>query len=584
MNLDLQQSSAVKTDSHRALVLAGAGSGKTRVLIERIAHLIEEKKTSPYEVMSFSFSRKAAGEIKTRLHERIGNAAYRVTLGTMHALGLSMINRFGDVIGLKSKAVTVYNDWEEQFLLKSVAQDMGLHNGKAWKVKKGDIDAVFNAYYQRGVEPDEEGAIKDLFHAFIQRCRENNSLTYGGLLIGLRLLIPTLAKYLHIKHILVDEVQDIDHLQWAIILEMEKAFNASLFVVGDVDQSIYEWRGAAPKYLVDHQGEFDIYRMEANYRSDPAIVAAANRLIEHNHDRITKTMVATRPAEVHRVVVQRNCDSSHIVEICGPHFYTGLMTAILARNHALLQKIDRLMEEAEIPHQYVGKNSALTNSEPFRRFHAFLKLAVNVYDNFSFLLIKDIIGLTSEEYGRIRVRAAERGESHFQAWMATSCDDATELFTHEVDEIDPSGLPVFLDFAEIVNDKYPSLSPESMAFISQYQGDGSLEAYLSWLATYEIQDEIKEERQSIMLMTIHAAKGLEWPVVIIAGCNEGIIPSKQSIIGGDLESERRLMYVAMTRARDQLILTVRPEVEESPNGHLFESPASRFIAEAGLIT
>jgi len=584
MSLDQQQQAAVKTDSRRALVLAGAGSGKTRVLIERIAHLIEEKKASPYEVMAFTFTRRAAGEIKTRLHERIGGAAYRVTLGTMHALALSMINRFGDVIGLKSKAVTVYSQFEEDFLLKEVAKDMGLHNGKAWKVKKGDVDAVFNAYYQRGVEPEEEGAIKDLFHAFIQRCRENNSMTYGGLLVGLRLLIPTLARYLHIKHILVDEVQDIDHLQWAIILEMERAFNASLFVVGDVDQSIYEWRGAAPKYLVDHQSEFDIYRLEMNYRSRHGIVIAANSLIENNKDRITKTMAVIRVGTNDDALVMKNMDSASLVNDAFIKAVTGVIgnAAILARNHALLQKLDRLMEEAETPHQYVGKNSALTNSEPFRRFHAFLKLAVNPYDNFSFLLIKDVIGISSDKYGRIRVRAAERGESHFQAWMATSSDAATDLFLHAVDIIDPSGLPAFLDFAEFVNYQFPELSPEAMAFINNNPiGDGSIAAYLSWLATYEIQDEIKEDRQGIMLMTIHAAKGLEWPAVLIAGCNEGIIPSKQSIASGDIEAERRLFYTAMTRAKDRLVITIRPEREEN-NGGIYESPASRFVQEAGL--
>lgn len=865
MNLDPQQTAAVKTDSRRALVLAGAGSGKTRVLIERIAYLIEEQKVSPYEVMAFTFTRRAAGEIKSRLEERIGHKAYNVTLGTMHALALNMINRFGEVIGLKSKAVTVYSQWEEEFLLKDVAQEMGLFNGKAWKIPKKDVMAVFDAYYQRGIEPEEDSTLSPIFRAFIQRCRENNSLTHGGLLIGLRLLIPTLAKYTNIKHILVDEVQDIDHLQWAIILEMEKAFGASLFVVGDVDQcqpagtmvllsdgseipieqlnpeihelraydkhdaliygghnkgykfaikknyyadtlltveaggkktrcttnhkwwvkwscrsreknvvylmrkgdrfrvgwcqlfrsggnvhllvrshiekaddvwmlkvfdskkeaslyeqiisvnygiptimftpkettpyydeegidyvfgaitdlpgsacrclqdhgrniafpfwsqngenkkqgnnhvfgvvacnlipglfkvpvrdgmrnilweeadlsvqkldipewmysldvekyhtyvadgictrnSIYEWRGAAPKYLVDHQEEFDIYRLEANYRSMPEIVTAANNLISHNRDRITKTMIAKREeSEESLAEVLRGIDSLGLVSFFGPDQWSSTIEggmAILARTHSLLQKIDRLMEEAKIPHEYIGRNSALTNSEPFRRFHAFLKLAVNPYDNFSFLLIKDIVGISREEYGKIRIRAAERGESHFQAWMVMSCDDATELFTRVPSEIDPSGLPVDMGFAEYINDKFPSLSPEAMAFIKQNQiGNGSIESYLSWLATYEIQDEMKEDRAGIMLMTVHAAKGLEWPVVILAGCNEGIIPSKQALVVGDLEAERRLMYVAMTRAKDQLVMTVRPEVTEGENGVIFESPASRFIAEAGL--
>ena len=577
--LDPQQTAAVKTDSRRALVLAGAGSGKTHVLIERIAYLTEECKVSPYECMAFTFTRKASGEIRNRLVDRIGNKAHRCTLGTMHALALSMINRFGEVIGLKSKAVTVYSDWEESFLLKDVALEMGLHSGKSWKIPKRDIDTVFNAYYQRGIEPTEESPVKDLFRAFIQRCRENNSLTYGGLLIGLRLLIPTLAKYLHVKHILVDEVQDIDRLQWAIILEMEKAFNASLFVVGDVDQSIYQWRGAAPKYLVDHQNEFDIFRLEFNYRSVPEIVSAANNLIAHNQDRITKTMKATRGGGVTRVIVRKDCNSAFIVDLLSDPRARSEPVAILARNHYLLEKIDRLMEEANIPHAYIGRNSALTNSESFRRFHAFLKLIVNPYDNFSFLLIKDIVGITREEYGRIRVQAAEAGNSHFLVWLDTDHTGASELFVG--DEV----VWNLNDTCEGIMDRYPSLSPESAAFINSWDadrtGNETIVDYLTWLATYEVHDEMKEDQAGITLMTIHTAKGLEWPVVIVAGCNEGIIPSKQAIGAEDLESERRLMYVAMTRAKDQLILTVRPETSES-KGRIYESQVSRFIAESSL--
>jgi len=577
--LDLQQQAAVRTDSCRALVLAGAGSGKTRVLTERIAYLVEECKVSPFEVLSFTFTRKAATEMKTRLVNRIGSQAYNVNMGTMHALALSMINRFGEIIGLKSKAVTVYSQWEEDFLLKDVAQEMGLHNGKAWKIPKRDIDYVFDAYYQRGIEPEVNSPVKDLFNAFIQRCRENNSLTYGGLLIGLRLLIQTMAKYLHVRHILVDEIQDIDYLQWGIILEMEKAFGATLFCVGDIDQSIYEFRGAAPGYLVDHQFEFDIHRLESNYRSMPEIVTAANRLIAHNQDRITKSMVATRtPPELapDEIWIDKDADSSRVVELAKAW---GEGTAVLARTHSLLQKIDRLMEEAKLQHQYIGRNSALTNSEPFRRFHAFLKLCINPFDNFSFLLIKDIIGISREDYGQIRVKAAEDGKSHFQVWFGLSRWDGDKhrLFFAS----DRSAGPVYQ--TELLNNLFPDLSPEVAAFIFQWSHDhsGGIESYLAWLATYEIQDEIKSETKGITLMTIHAAKGLEWPVVIVAGCNEGIIPSKQAISADDIEAERRLMYVAMTRAQDQLVLTVRAEREDKGK-YIQENPISRFIGEVGL--
>ena len=323
MNLDIQQQAAVETTSNRALVLAGAGSGKTRVLIERIAWLIETQKVSPTEIMTFSFTRKASGEIRDRLFERIGTKAY-------------------------------------------------------------------------------------------------------------------------------------------------------------------------------------------------------------------------------------GC--------------------ILARKHALLGKIDRLMEEVGILHTYVGKTTALTNSESFRRFHAFLKLAVNPYDNFSFLLIRDIIGLSREEYGQIRLEAADKGRSHFQVFEGN-----TNYLSFQ--SVYGDSLSQCVDY---MNSQFPDLSPESVAFIGKWWGSDHVDdiaSYLDWLAMFDVQDEIKREAdEGIILATIHAAKGLEWPLVIIAGCNEGIIPGRPND-PDEIEAERRLMYVAMTRAMDQLIITIRPTESTDAAGRPKKSLESRFINE-----
>jgi superfamily I DNA/RNA helicase len=570
MNLDTQQQTAVETTSPRVLVLAGAGSGKTRVLIERIAWLIQTQKVSPTEIMAFSFTRKATGEIRDRLKARIGRKASGVQMGTMHGLALEYIHRFGEAIGLRPANVTIYGDWESGYLLADVAQEMS--------AKKTTIKAAKEAlerFYQTGDEPKDEDTGHDLFTVFLERCRENNALTYGALLVGLRLLIPTLAKYLHVRHILVDEIQDIDPLQWAIINEMVLAFKANLFTVGDIDQSIYEFRGAVPRYLVDHSEEFDIYRLEANYRSIPTIVEAANRLIDHNQGRITKTMRAIRETPLHapeNVQVENNIQSEGIVALSTAWYSAETPVAILSRKHSLLGKIDRLMEEDGIPHTYIGKTMVLTNSEPFRRFHAFLKLSVNQFDNFSMLLIRDVIGLSREEYGRIRLEAAQMGKSHFHVFI----DDPNSVGVIE------SSVGNRLSFyAEWLDDRYPDLSPESLAFIQKWIGEHTddIASYLDWLATFDVQDEIKrDESEGITLATIHAAKGLEWPVVIIAGCNEGIIPARPNDLD-QIEGERRLMYVAMTRAMDQLMLTVRPTESTDAAGRMHESPESRFIRE-----
>jgi len=293
MTLDHQQQAAVTTDSHAALIIAGAGSGKTRVLTERIAYLVEQQHVSPFEVLCLTFTRKAAGEMKSRLETRIGNQTHHVEMGTMHAVALRMLRRFGEIVGLRPDNITVYCEWEEAFLLKEVATEIGVFK-KSWKIPKKNIDRIFHDFYERGEIPERLHPGYDLFHAFMGRCRENNALTFGGLLMGLELIIPTLAKHLHIKHILVDECQDLDPLQWRIINGIRGDFGAALFVVGDIRQSIYNFRGAVPEYLLQHQDDFQIYELQSNYRSMPAIVMAANRLMDHSKQFLGGGMVATR--------------------------------------------------------------------------------------------------------------------------------------------------------------------------------------------------------------------------------------------------------------------------------------------------
>lgn len=581
IQLDSQQRKAVMTETDRALVLAGAGSGKTRVLIERIAHLVEKKKVSPYEICAFTFTRKAAGEMKERLEDRIPNQAYKVTMGTMHALGLKMLKRMGELIGLRNREITVYSEWEEIYLLRQVAMETAYYRKKKWDPPKKQIDEMFNHYYQTGEEPLENHVGHNLFRAFFNRCRENNALTYGGLLIGLKILIPHLAKYFNWRHILVDEVQDIDSLQWRIIGLLCEAFEANLYIVGDIDQSIYEWRGAVPQNLRKHAHEFDIYRIERNYRSDAHVVIAANRLIKNNQDRLEKTMIPFEDPQTH-ILYLNDMDSKCIV---------GLITAlknkspnghraVLARNHVLLKKLSNLLKEAGIEHNYIGKKTALTNSEDFRRFHAFLKLIVNPYDNFAFLLIKDILGVSHETYHRIRLEAAEKGWSHFETWVTTGKmigDDWQDFFKDADDYMFIAQLN-YLN--ELLNDKFKYDETMNFACDWHFRNPVSFVGdYLDWLSTYDIQDEMTEEKEILQLMTIHAAKGLEWPTVVIAGANEGLIPSKQAIAKDDIEAERRLMYVAVTRAEDQLIITIRPEAKASESGKVYINPISRFVEE-----
>ena len=295
ITLDDQQQAAVFTDSKKTLVLAGAGSGKTRVVVERIAHLIENKKVSPYEILALTFTRKAAGELRSRIEERIGGGkANHITIGTIHGVALKLLRRFGDLVGAKAQNITVYGGFEEEYLIKEIAIDLGIIKGKTWKIPKKEINTMLNAYYSKGEKPKEDHPGYALFKELMTVCRENNAMTYGMLLTAMMELVPKVKQYLNWKHIFLDEAQDTDPLQWWIVEEFPRLLGASLFAVGDIDQSIYRFRGAVPEYLVSQQDQFDIYRLENNYRSVPEIVEASNRLIEHNNERIPKTMRATR--------------------------------------------------------------------------------------------------------------------------------------------------------------------------------------------------------------------------------------------------------------------------------------------------
>lgn len=583
--LNKEQMAAVQTDSKQVLVLAPPGSGKTATITERAAYLIEEKQVSGYELLLLTFTRRASREMRERLQERVGNQAYKITISTFHAMALNLLNRFGEMIGFQKEYSTVYGNFEEQYLIKDVATEMGYYKNKRWKkIKKGEIDSIFADYYHRGIEPNPSTPGYDFFKAFVFRCRENNSFTYGSLLIGLRSLLPKMSKFLHWKHIITDESQDTDPLQWSIIRQIQELCGATLFCVSDTDQAIYGFRGADTGYLIRHQNEFDIHELKTNYRSDANIVHAANRLIEHNTDRLEKTMVPFEDAQSEILEIS-NVDSESLVNLIKSKIAVApdSVTAVLGRVHGILQKLSQLLEEEDIEHTYVGKKTALTNSEDFRRFHAFFKLIVNPFDNFSFLLAHNFLGVSRETYGQIRVRASQEHKSHFQTWQelpeifdfATAHDDHGWTLISTMAYV---GLTIKERFAGCADDSTEEIESFIQAWIDD-NPNGDIREYLEWLATFDITDEMTEEQPMLSLLTIHSCKGLEFPTIIIAGANEGLIPSHQAIKARDIEGERRLFYVGITRAEDRLIITTRPEQSEDKKGNVKLTPKSRFIKE-----
>lgn len=574
MKLSQEQQKAAHTDSPKALVLAGAGSGKSRTLVGRVEYLIKEKKVSPYEIMCITFTRLAAKELVDRLQETIGGDAFKITTGTIHGMALNYLQRFGELVGLIPGKITVYGQWESAFLGMEVAKDLGCHTGKAWKkVKKGEVDAAFNLFYTTGAINPEWVEVNLLMTAFFARCRENNALTYGTILTTFKKLIPEIAEYLPLRHIMVDEVQDNDPLQWEIINLLCKYTGADLFAVGDIRQSIFSFRGADPEYLIRNKHLFDLYNLKDNYRSSATIVEAANKLISHNSMDLGEPMEAKRDVGKDILFIQ-DIETSEIVRYLGGRDNTD--TAVLSRVHGLLKKLSRFLDDAGIKHEYIGKKSGLVKSEEFRRFHAFLKLIVNPFDNFSFLLVRDYL-VDMDQYGDIRLMAAQESKSHFQIWSQSW--NEPEKWKEWLKVSETGDIATVVDLLKDVEWNFDP--DEIFTFVYSWMLEhpaGTIDQYLNWLATFDVSDEIKEDSPGLKLMTSHSSKGLEFDTVISIGLNEGIFPGKRDIKSNDLTSERRLAYVTFTRARNQLILTSRP-IKKDDSGRM-SGEASRFISEA----
>ena len=578
--LNEQQQQAVTAEDKKILCLAGAGAGKTRTVIERISYLINEKHVSPHEILAITFTRKAANELKQRLDRTVGPAAVNVDAQTIHSFCLHMFYRFGDFLGFRNpRTITVYDPWEENYLLRHVAAVLGIYKNKKWIVPKKQVSAAFERYYQEGIEPDLNDKAYGLFVAFFRRCKENNALTYGEIVVLGSRLIPLCARYLPYLHIFLDEAQDTDRLQWKIINELHMFCDASLFAVGDPDQSIYSFRGAIPEYLIENQDSFKIIKLETNYRSSYQIVDTSNLLIQNNTGRLEKTMKAIKTLADAEVRIVYNADSAAMVK----HLkHASEHSAVLCRIHQPLNKLSEMLVQAGIQHDKVGARTEFVHSETFRRFNAFLKLMHNPYDNFSFLLVHDMLDMTQEEYTGVRLRAVKESLSHFQAYTLMDDPEIKNSLFDWLHELSP------LEITEALISQWgPFYGCEALYdFVLEADVD-EISDYLHFVATWDIQDEIEgpeedqDEENKLQLMTIHASKGLEFKTVYVIGCNEGILPHKNSL--EQLEEERRCMYVAMTRAERRLYLCVRPTITESADGgkdRVYDNPASRFVFEA----
>lgn len=563
MNLTKEQLAAVQSEARETLVISGAGAGKTAVIVARVQYLIEQRGASQSDIMLLSFTRKSAGEMLERLKVALGDEhpIKGMLIGTFHSVALQILRSEGHRLGYDPESLTILDAADADTLLEEAAKELGYAKpGKGkltWSAGLSfDRVSKFRESQYTGQELKDawakDPALFKIFRAYQYKMREFNTMDFGTILDQCRRLLREHADVLQryrdrIKHVLVDELQDSDATQYD--LHDFFAPPATFFGVGDTRQSIYGFRGARPDFMVERHPHAHTVPLTLCFRCGSDIVAAANTLIARNKEPLAEPMVADESTGKGRVEVFHGRSEDVLIEAgkCMQHGFAPSDIAILARNHRTLRRLEEVANEKGIPAYRVGARFDVCETDEFRNSHAVYRLAVNPKDQVA--------------KWRLRSKAA----------LDVSYPDNS--------------------FGEtlVKNASFPGDWPKARAFWDRNCGTMTIKDALRWYAMLGTQQhqrldsgEDRPEGGAIALMTVHAAKGLEFPVVIVANCMDGEFPASRALKEhlGERE-ERRLFYVAATRAKERLLLHYRTADDQSEDRQVSEP--SRFIKEAGLI-
>ena len=650
------------------LVLAGAGSGKTRVLTYRIAHMIADEGVRPWQVLAITFTNKAAAEMRERLGKVLPGGTRGMWICTFHAMCVRMLREDADLLGYKPN-FTIYDDDDSKRLVKSIMSDLDLDSKQCpLPAVRSKISQAKNALVSaeemssQAQSPVERAAAR-VYAELDRRLARANAMDFDDLLIKTFELLSKEPEVLdryqeRFRQISVDEYQDTNAVQYAITNLLAKKYR-NLMVVGDDDQSIYSWRGADIKNILSFRKDYpdaEVVKLEQNYRSTGHILNAANAVVRNNSCREQKRLFTDRgdgeKIEVFQAADERDEGRWIGSEIEKLHdrgtSYDDV--AVFYRTNAQSRTLEDMFLRAGVPYKIVGGTRFFDRAE-IRDVMAYLKLVVNPDDDVSALRVINTPrrGLGTTSVNRIRAYAAERGISFFSAAEAcvtepgvlsakarnslagfTNAIEAARHFDGDLADvvqmiIDRTGLiqaleaeqtmeadgrvenikeffGVAQEFDETHEDAAATLesleqlreagaldggaAAAAPAAGTDGQGAGGLPpvaaeklpAFMEWLALRSDLDSLAGQSSAITMMTIHSAKGLEFPVVFVAGMEEGIFPHRAH--EGDAESieeERRLAYVAITRAERRLYLTYA--VTRRMFGSVQTNPRSRFLNE-----
>ncbi len=624
--LNPAQREAVKALDGPVLIVAGAGSGKTRVLTYRIAHLLSIG-VPAYQILALTFTNKAANEMKERIHKIVGDKSHSLWMGTFHSTFARILRYECTKIGF-DKNYSIYDDSDSVSLIKRIMNSMGI---PTQQFNPNAIQSSISNAKNQLVTPDEFGRYAHsmyeekttvIFSEYQKQLLQSNAMDFDDLLLKPITLFhqhaDVLQKYQdRFRFILVDEYQDTNHVQYVLLKTLAEKYK-NICVVGDDAQSIYAFRGADIRNILDFQKDYPkakTFRLEQNYRSTKFILGAADRLIKHNQGQIHKTLWTDNdegdPIHVVECVDDREEGSQIVNRITNDaqRFKLDLKHfAVLYRTNAQSRSLEDAMRKNSIPYVIVG-GVAFYQRKEIKDLLAYFRVVVNPQDTESLLRIINypVRGLGDVALGNIKDFAVQNNISLLESVHrskentklspraksgANQFSQLIKKYTQLKNEVSMSEFSrALVDEIGVLKMYKEEATPESMArwenvqellsAISEYQDEhpeATFEQFLEEVALVSDIDQWEDKHNAITLMTLHAAKGLEFPVVFVAGLEEGLLPFYSTQIEeNELEEERRLLYVGITRAMKKLYLTYTRSRYRFGDVS-FQSP-SRFLSE-----
>jgi len=623
-DLNEAQREAVLATEGPLLVVAGAGSGKTRVLTYRVAHLIRACGVKPNEILAITFTNKAAGEMRERLERMLGQTARAIWILTFHAACGRMLRREAERLGYRS-TFTIYDDQDQVRLVKACLEQLGKDpkrfspRGIHAQISRAKNELVSPEEYANRVASFWDQTVAETYDLYQRRLHASNAVDFDDLLMLTVQVFERFPEALErwrtaFRYVLVDEYQDTNHAQYRL-LQLLGGEHANVCVVGDGDQSVYGWRGADIRNILEFEKDFPgtvVVTLEQNYRSTNTILRAANSLIEQNRERKPKSLFSelgegdpVRAIEVEDEHAEARFVAAEIASLID-RGHSASEIAVFYRTNAQSRVLEDVLVRQDVPYQVIGGPRFYERAE-IRDATAYLSVLVNPQDATSLLRIANRprrgIGDTSiqrlvmhaENTGRTLFAAmadpeaagvapaSSRAIRGFHATMESLMALSQELPADEVLErvLEKTGTLEALEAERTIEARGRIENLQELVGVAreyrQQTADASLAGFLQDIALVSDQDTISDDRGLVTLMTLHNAKGLEFRAVFMIGMEEGIFPHARSVEEQGVEEERRLCYVGMTRAMERLTLT--HTLSRSLFGRRTYNLSSRFLDE-----